>query len=879
MKRLILYLLLLFVLRLPAFATHQRAGEITYRYISGLTYEITITSYSYAPSPADRNELEINWGDGSSSILTRINGPSGINPAGLYCDHLGEIVGPEIKKNLYTGEHTFPGPSTYRISVEDPNRNYGIMNIPSSVDIPLYIETLLSINPFIGPNSSPQLLLPPIDRGCVDHPFLHNPGAFDPDGDSLSYVLTVCKGAGGQPIPGYILPNLVDPNGSSNFSINSVTGDINWISPTLQGEYNISFMIEEWRNGSRIGFVTRDMQITIVTCTNDAPIIDPINDTCITAGDSVGYLIRTTDPNLDKITLTATGAPLLLTMNAANFSQVGNDPGIATGIFTWETDCSQIRKNPYQVFFKAVDNSTEVNLFDLKTLNIRIVGPKTENLEAIPLGNNINIFWSPNRCSNVVTYKVYRRNGFFGYIPANCETGVPSYTGYRWIKDIDATDTTFSDGNEFPGLAHGVDYCYMIVAVYPDGSESYASDEVCVKLKKDVPVITNVSIEITDVSSGKVYLAWSKPTEIDPLQAPGPYKYLIYRSFDFIGSNAVLIDSLNSLDDTLYFDEPFNTKDQPISYRVDLINDTPGLRFIIGPSQVASSVYLSIGNGDNKLLLNFPSIVPWTNHEYVIYRKNELTQIFDSISTTTLPTYTDLQLINGQSYCYRIKSIGSYGTTGITDPLINFSQEVCGIPADNEPPCPPELTVEPDCDRADNILRWVNASETCADDVVKYYVYYRPPLSDIFVLLDSLSGINSTTFTHDLQQTIAGCYSIRSIDSIGNISMMSDTICIDSDTCGGYRLPNVFTPNADTYNDYFTPYPYSSVEKIDLTIFNRWGTLIFKTDDPDIEWDGKIIGTNQPASDGVYYYVCDVFEITLYGTIKRTLKGSVTIIR
>jgi hypothetical protein len=39
------------------------------------------------------------------------------------------------------------------------------------------------------------------------------------------------------------------------------------------------------------------------------------------------------------------------------------------------------------------------------------------------------------------------------------------------------------------------------------------------------------------------------------------------------------------------------------------------------------------------------------------------------------------------------------------------------------------------------------------------------------------------------------------------------------------------------------------------------------------------MGTNQDASTGVYYYVCDVYEVTLGGILKRTLKGSVTILR
>ncbi|MCO5266078.1 MAG: hypothetical protein M9948_09415, partial [Lentimicrobium sp.] len=140
-----------------AMATHQRAGEITYRQISGLTYEVTITTYTFAPSAADRCELTINWGDGQSSVLPRSNGPSGQTPAGIFCEHTGENISVEIRLNIYKGIHTYAAASTYRIWLEDPNRNLGIQNIPNSVDVPLYIETLLVINPFLGSNSSPVL--------------------------------------------------------------------------------------------------------------------------------------------------------------------------------------------------------------------------------------------------------------------------------------------------------------------------------------------------------------------------------------------------------------------------------------------------------------------------------------------------------------------------------------------------------------------------------------------------------------------------------------------------------------------------------------------------------------------------------------------------
>ncbi len=849
----------------PLKATHQRAGEISFKYISGLTYEITIVTYSYAPSPADRFELEINWGDNTSTTLQRTNGP--IGPQG----HIGDIVGPDIKKNLYVGTHTFTGAATYKITLEDPNRNYGIVNIPNSVEVPLFIETELIINPFIGPNSSPQLLLPPIDLGCVNQPFLHNPGAFDPDGDSLSFRLTTCRGAGGDYIPGFQLPNQVGTNIGSSFTMNPLTGEILWANPKMQGEYNIAFLIEEWRNGLKIGYITRDMQITIVSCDNTAPELEPINDTCVEAGDTIQFRVSATDADNNYIKLTAAGAPFEIA-NPAEFISPADSIGHNSGIFRWETACSHVRKNPYQVYFRATDNDLPVNLFDLKSMNIKVVGPAPKNLVAVPLGNTIQLKWNKNRCSNISGYKIYRRNGFYGYVAGYCETGVPSYTGYQLVATLNTTDTIYTD-NE---LSRGIDYCYMVVATYPDGAESYASNEACAQLKKDVPVITNVSIQKTGISDGRVYLAWSKPTEIDTVQAPGPYKYLIYRSDDLGGLAFNLIDSLMLLNDTIYVDEPLNTQDHGLSYRVELYNDTPGLRFLIGPSQKASSVYITFTPGDKKIKININTVVPWTNEQFVIFRKNEITQLFDSIGISTVPNFTDMNLINGKSYCYQVKSIGTYGTAGITDPLINYSQESCSTPVDNEAPCAPVLDVQADCDSFKNILSWVNTDPDCSLDIVKYLVYYRPPQAENLVLLDSTQTL---TYSHSDLLTIAGCYSVVAMDSVGNRSAMSDTVCIDSDVCGKYRLPNIFTPNGDERNDFFVPFPYTSVEKIDLQIVNRWGNVVFTTQDPAIKWNGKIQGSGQEVSDGVYYYICDVYELTLKGTVKRTLRGSVTVIK
>ena len=116
----ILTILLFFTFVLSSYSTHNRAGEITYVQLSDLTYEITITTFTYVLSQADRDFLDVDWGDGTISTAQRI--------------FKGQLPN-YYQKNIYKIEHTYPGPGIYKIVVQDPNRNYGIVNIPNSVNV------------------------------------------------------------------------------------------------------------------------------------------------------------------------------------------------------------------------------------------------------------------------------------------------------------------------------------------------------------------------------------------------------------------------------------------------------------------------------------------------------------------------------------------------------------------------------------------------------------------------------------------------------------------------------------------------------------------------------------------------------------------------
>jgi len=82
-------------------------------------------------------------------------------------------------------------------------------------------------------------------------------------------------------------------------------------------------------------------------------------------------------------------------------------------------------------------------------------------------------------------------------------------------------------------------------------------------------------------------------------------------------------------------------------------------------------------------------------------------------------------------------------------------------------------------------------------------------------------------------------------------------------------VPNIITPNGDGHNDYFVIENIERLESANLRIYNRWGRLIYSSDNYKNDWDGG------DSPDGVYFWHID------YKTYFReaTEKGSLTIIR
>lgn len=102
-----------------------------------------------------------------------------------------------------------------------------------------------------------------------------------------------------------------------------------------------------------------------------------------------------------------------------------------------------------------------------------------------------------------------------------------------------------------------------------------------------------------------------------------------------------------------------------------------------------------------------------------------------------------------------------------------------------------------------------------------------------------------------------------------------DTTCkpIAARTIRVCDVPNAFTPNGDGVNDYATVRGFE-IRKIDFKIYNRWGTLVFQSNDFKRGWDGYYNGKLQPMD--VYTYAIDV---EYNDGFKQQLKGDITLLR
>jgi len=898
-------------------ASHIRAGDLTIQAIGTtniLSYRITVMLYrdvlGVPPQPGT-----INFGDGSADVTVQ---PESL---GFSADGQTEIV-------RYTVTHIYPSAGLYVVSYRELFRNQGTVNMTNSGFTPFYLESIFRINPGIGFNSTPRMLIPPLDRGKTNTIFIHNPGAYDEEGDSLAYRLVPAKQGRNQDVGNYRFPNELsdsreDGTTPATLTINPRTGDIIWDAPTQAGQYNLAFIVEEWRDGVLIGSVNRDMQIIIEDNPNRPPKLQIPVDTCVIAREVVGGKAIATDPDNNNINLTANGALFTFTLprNKAIFQVTTNIPGRSEGIFSWESTCRDVRREPYQVVFRAQDTPQNINrrLTDIKTWLIRVIGPRPDTLiadtsQTLPRPQ-VQLSWNAYLCNNASAMTIWRKKGSSDFTPNLCQTGLPASLGYTKVGQVPINQTTFLDTF---GLERGSRYCYRIFAIFPEtaGGEGIASVEACVFIPTAAPYIINVSVEQTSTINGRNFIRWTTPKDLDTIQIPRPYTYQLVRIANGVRS---VIPQLFQENDTTFTDT--NLNNQQIQYAYQILFFSNGIK--VDSSAIATQVNPLLTAGSTAVSITWDEfIVPWNNRtskfplHYIWRRRTDDTTRFDLIDSVQVVkngfTYVDngtfgnQPLVQKQKYCYYITLQGSYEYNKIPEPLINDSRMACIFLQDTVKPCTPVLGQNPafdinpdavlDCQlppsigncqenkRYTNTIRWTkqvkNGSTPGCDPrenpLTLRYEVYKKTLSDTEYQL--IATTFDTVFEDKNLFSVAGCYAIRARDADGNLSAFTDSVCVEN--CSYFDLPNVFTPNGDGKNDEFTPFPCPRyVERVEIKIINRWGEVVWESDQfVNIRWNGQHRNGSR-VSDGTYLYECRYWFYDTGGKLQnKTRKGWIQVL-
>ncbi|MBF9239376.1 gliding motility-associated C-terminal domain-containing protein [Hymenobacter sp. BT683] len=621
------------VLPHAAWASHIRAGDIqakpdtTANPVPRRIF-FKMILYTDNTSPVKQPTATIFFGDGTSSCF------DGVPRVGVERPIPGS---PDTSLNIYLFEHTFPSTGSYVVSFIGENRNRGVLNMDRSDDQSFYISTTITLDPAIRNNRSPVLTAPAIDKAGVGQVFLHNPAAFDADGDSLAFRLresqrvataiqdvvgAPCVGSGTNRPNNTIVPNFRYPNdpsisgnrpvqveydgvpvgreGADAIFVQDVnTGQITWNAPNTVGLYNVAMVVEEWRRtplGRRkIGEVIRDIQIIVAGTPNIRPTITIPEDICVIAGQNVPGAVSAVDgasPSNPQTPISLFAYSGIIP--PATFRQTASGPPRAEGVFNWQTECKDVAELPYLVVFKAQDNppgpitGTNVPLIDEKTWRITVIGPAPQSLRATPVigsgtdRNRVQLNWNLYQCANASRIFIYRKLNPSSWSPDDCETRIPASAGYTLVGSVAATETSFLDRNadangNVRGLDRGQTYCYRIYAEFPlpKGGASIASQEACATFPGTPARLIKVDVENTGVTNGQIQVCWTQPRQANGGTLGGTPSYVLSRGEGLTPTAFTPIATITSLADTCYTDAGINTEALQYTYKLEFVRTFP----------------------------------------------------------------------------------------------------------------------------------------------------------------------------------------------------------------------------------------------------------------------------------------------------------------
>ncbi|MDX2245895.1 MAG: gliding motility-associated C-terminal domain-containing protein [Bacteroidia bacterium] len=362
-----------------SFATHAMGVDLTYQCLGGNQYQITLAFYRDCAGITTQPTYSIGVRSVSCGVNTTltVNQVSAVDisplcPAQKPNSSCQGGFLPGVEQYIYTGIITLPANcSDWVLSWSQCCRNSAITNAPItsiSGGTETYVEATLN-NLTVNCNSSPVFTSIPTPYVCAGEPILYNNGAVDPDGDSLAYELVnpleLTLGVPTQVLyyspfsPAYPI-STTPPN---SFGFDPASGQISFTPGSTQQSI-VTVLVKQYRNGVLIGTTMRDLQIVVINCLNDPPVLNPPaavsggnlngNTFTVCAGNTLSFTISASDNNAADQLSGLTN--LASTIPGATLNITGTNPLTAT--FSWPTTVADVGSHSFTV--TVADNACPV---------------------------------------------------------------------------------------------------------------------------------------------------------------------------------------------------------------------------------------------------------------------------------------------------------------------------------------------------------------------------------------------------------------------------------------------------------------------------------------------------------------------------------------
>lgn len=343
-------------------ASHAMGAELTYECLGGMQYRLTYAFYRdcsgiSAPPSVGVSYSSSCFGSATVNLVPIPSSPSFISPVcptAVTTCHGGVYTG--IEEWIYTGIVTLPGPcADWIFAYAECCRNASITTVSLVTSDNLYVFSLLN-NASGDCNNSSVFRNRPVPFVCVGQRFCFSNGAYDIDGDSISYQLITPLSASGIPITYYVDYSSTQPVLSvPAATFNAITGDL-CMTP-IQSEVSVfAVLVSEYRNGVLVGQVERDIQIEVSACSNILPVLSGIDghflfSTTFCAGIEGNFRIYSFDQDANQNTEITWdfGIP------AAQFNTTGGQRD--TAYFSWTPADSNVSSVPYCFTATVTDNN------------------------------------------------------------------------------------------------------------------------------------------------------------------------------------------------------------------------------------------------------------------------------------------------------------------------------------------------------------------------------------------------------------------------------------------------------------------------------------------------------------------------------------------